>query len=288
MLIDTHCHINMIVKKEFDIPLTELELNEAKFYIDQASDQNVKKIINVGTSLTESLNCIELAKKYPNIFATIGIHPNDLNQNYKIELEQLKILLKNKIGDKIAPVIANKIAPVIANKIVGIGECGMDKHYPEYDLKKQEFGFRYQIELAIENDLGLVVHTRDAAQETLNILKDYHNNLKRVIIHCFSEDQSFADKVLSWGFFLGIGGTITYPKNNNLRSIVQNTPLEKIVLETDAPFLPPQYIRGKMNTPKEIFTIANYVAELKGESLDSVEKITTNNSNFIFRLNNHD
>lgn len=272
MLIDTHCHLNMIVKKNFDVELTNDELNNARYYIDEASNADVKAIINVGTSLIESLNCIELAQKYNAVFATVGIHPNDLNNQYKDELKALDNLLQHKRE----------------HKIVGIGECGMDKHYPDYNLDRQEYGFRYQIELALKHDIALVVHTRDAAEETLRILDDYKHDIKKGIIHCFSENLDFARTVTSWDFCIGLGGTITYPKNESLRTVARAIPLEKIVLETDAPFLPPQKIRGQQNSPQQIFTIANYLAELKSASLQEVAEKTTKNATHIFGLKNND
>ncbi len=267
MLIDTHCHLNMIVKKKFDIKLTNQEIVVAKKIINDAHDNDVTTIINVGTSISESDNCITLAQTYKNCFATIGVHPNDI-KNWKEEYAQLKKWLQKK--EEL--------------KIVGIGECGIDKHYSGYNLNVQHDVFKAQIELALENDLALVVHSRDAYDETLSILEEYKNDITRCIIHCFSYDQQFANIVISWGFHLGIGGTITYPKNNALRDIVTNTPLEQIVLETDAPFLPIQEMRGKQNHPKYIKDIAEYIANLKNCSYKEVAQQTTLNATSIFNL----
>lgn len=269
MLIDTHCHLNMIVKKDFDRPLTEEEINLAKFYIDNAYENNVKRIVNVGTSLTESLNCINLAKKYKHVYATIGIHPNDLTKDWKKELQELNKLIKNKEE----------------NKIVGIGETGMDFHYPEYKIQTQKDAFKAQIEMSLENNIGLVVHTRDAAEETLEVLSEFKGQIKKGIIHCFSENLDFAKEVIKMKFAIGLGGTITYPKNEHLREISKAVKINDIVLETDAPFLAPQSIRGQQNTPKEILTIANFLTELRNENLESVEEETTERASFIFNLN---
>lgn len=268
MLIDTHCHINNMVKKEFDIPLTPTELAAAKNIITQAAHADVTTIINVGTSYVESLNCIELAKTYPTIWATVGIHPNDLNENWQSELKELTKLLKHKTE----------------NKIVGIGECGMDFHYPDYNLQRQKDGFKAQIEMALEYDLALVVHTRQAPDETLRCIEEFKGQITRGIIHCFSENQSFADQVIEWGFAIGLGGIITYPKNEYLRSIGKNVPLDTIVLETDAPFLPIQSMRGKQNHPQYIRAIAEYLAELRSESLEHVAQTTTKTARRIFAL----
>lgn len=246
MLIDTHCHINTMVKKDFDTPLDAQDLERAAAIVAQAALMGVTTIVNVGTSLIESENCIKLASTFKYVYASLGIHPNDLTHSWQEDLAKLAGYLSRKKD----------------LKIVAIGECGMDKHYPDYNLERQKDAFRRQIELALEHDLALVVHTRDAAPETLTCLEEYKNRGLRGTIHCFSEDIIFAQKAISWGFVLGIGGTITYPKNAHLRAAVRAVGIENIVLETDAPFLPPQIMRGKQNHPQQIHTIAQYLADM--------------------------
>lgn len=269
MLIDTHCHINMMVKKEFDVPLQPQELIAADIIIEQALSHNVSTIINVGTRHVENNNCILLAQRYNNVFATVGIHPNDSDE-WKHDLKAMKTWVQRKQE----------------HKIVGIGECGMDRYYPNHNLVRQRDAFKAQIELALENDLALVVHSRDAYDETLTILEEYKNNITRAVMHCFSYDQAFADIVTSWNFMLGIGGTVTYPKNNELCSVVQHTNINNIVLETDAPFLPIQSMRGKQNHPQYIQEIAHYVATLRNEPFDYIAKSTYTNSLLLFNLQN--
>lgn len=267
MLIDTHCHINMMVKNTFDTPLQESHIPQAEIIINDAQTHDVSLIINVGTRSIENGNCVLLAQTFDSVYATVGIHPND-SDTWQEDFELLKKwVLKKK-----------------ENKIVGIGECGMDMHYPGYDFTRQSDAFKAQIELALENNLALVVHSRDAYDETLRILEKYKNNITRATMHCFSYDQAFATTVTDWGFVLGIGGTITYPKNEELRSIIKNTALKNIVLETDAPFLPPQVIRGKQNHPKEIRTIAEFIANLRNEPLETIAQQTTKNALQLFGL----
>lgn len=268
MLIDTHCHINMMVKKNFDILMTTEELSAVQAIIQESQKNNVEQIINVGTSLVESINCIMLAQTYDSIFAVIGIHPNDLTTTWQKDLKELATLLKQKKE----------------KKIVGIGECGLDFHYPDYNIKQQQDAFKAQIELALENELGLVVHTRDARDETLRSLEEFKGQISRGIIHCFSEDMDFARTVIEWGFVIGIGGTITYPKNNYLREIVTTVNLKSLVLETDAPFLPIQEMRGKQNHPKYILNIAEYIAQLRNEPLNEIAHQTSLNAQRIFSL----
>lgn len=278
MLIDTHCHINMMVKNSFDTPLQESDIPKAQTIVEQAQEHDVKVIINVGTRKIENANCILLAQTFPSVFATVGIHPND-SDTWQEDFELLKKWVLHKEE----------------HKIVGIGECGIDMHYPDYNLSRQQDAFKAQIELALEHDLALIVHSRDAYDETLRILEEYKKDLNPrlrqgfdgpggAVMHCFSYDNAFADTVTSWDFMLGIGGTVTYPKNNELRAIVQNIPLQYIVLETDAPFLPPQTMRGKQNHPQYIADIAKYIAQLRGESFDVIAQQTTHNAMKLFRL----
>lgn len=268
MLIDTHCHLNILVKTIFDIPLTHAQILAAQHYIDSAAEEKVTTIINVGTNVIESLNCIALAEQYPTVYATVGIHPDDCTENWKQDIQQFKKLLNNKQ----------------AAKIVGVGECGIDLYRPGYNLQRQQDAFKAQIELALEYDRALVVHSRNAPEETLAILDTYKKQLARVTLHCFSYSLPIARDVISMGFMLGIDGPVTYKKNDELRTIAQTVPLEHIVLETDAPFLPPQHIRGQQNEPKQIKTIAAFIAELRGISLDVCAEQTTANARALFNL----
>lgn len=268
MLIDTHCHINMMIKKTFDTKITPDHLQLAAPIIDEASARGVAHIINVGTSVIESFNCIQLARQYVPIHAAVGIHPNDCTQTWHSDFQEIKNFVKD----------------LKKNKIVAIGETGLDKHYPNTNLDRQKDAFRAQIDLALEQNLALIVHTRDARDETLAALEEYRGQISRGIIHCFSEDQEFANEVIAMGFVIGLGGAITYPKNEYLREIARTVPLDKIVLETDAPFLPPQNIRGKQNSPAQIRTIAEYIADLRGISFDEVARQTTANAMRVFEI----
>ncbi len=268
MFIDTHCHINTMIKKEFDVPLPYNFESLAKTVLHQAAAQRVTQIINVGTSLIESINCVILAKTFPNVWATIGTHPNDLSDSWKNDIIAYKKMLQTTDKDT----------------IVGIGEIGLDYHYPEFNKQRQYDAFRSQIELALEFDLAIVIHTRDAHDETLRVLEEYKQNSIRGIIHCFSETADFAKTAQELGFLLGIGGPLTYPKNQFLRDIFTSVPLTSIVLETDAPFLPPQYMRGKPNSPSQIAFIAQYLADLRKISVDEVAQVTTDNAHKLFRI----
>jgi TatD DNase family protein len=269
MLVDTHCHLNICVKSEFDRLLTTNEIAAAELLWSAAAEHGVSTIINVGTSLIESKNCITLAEKYSGCYATIGIHPCDgKTTTWESDIASLERLIEED---------TNK-------RIVGIGECGLDYYHPGYDKPFQRKLFRTQIELAIRYKKGLSVHTRSAGDEVIAILEEYGNEVPRAVIHCFSEDSAAAVRARALGAYLGIGGTITYPKNESLRAAVRAVGLTGIVLETDAPYLPPQHMRGKKNTAGEVATVAQYCAELFGVSCSDVAAITSANARALFNL----
>lgn len=266
MLIDTHCHLDITAKKMFNTPLSDNDLPEVALIIEQAQAKGVSRFITVGTSVIESENCIKMAHAFPCVYAAIGIHPNDCTPQFAQEFLQLKKLLAN-----------NK-------RIVAIGETGLDYHHPDFNVQRQKDCFKAQIELALESNRALIVHTRKAFDETMSILTDYKNDLKRCVIHSFSEDLTSAQNIIEYGWMIGINATVTYPKNNMLRSIVTMLPLTSLLLETDSPFLPPQTMRGQQNTPASIAIIADYVANLRGTSLEEVARTTSNNACLLFGI----
>lgn len=248
MLVDTHSHI---VKHEF---------NNIDEIIKESLKVNVKKIVNVSENLETSVETIELSKKYPSVlYATIGVHPNNA---YYLSEEEIKNI------EKI----------IIENKIIAIGEIGLDYHYENYDKSLQIKVFETFLSLAEKYNLPVLIHSRDATKDTIDILKKYK---VKGIIHCFSGSMEIAKEYIKMGFYLGIGGVVTF-KNANLREVIKNIDLSYIVLETDAPFLAPHPYRGKENKPSYIPIIAQEIATLKNIFIEEVEKITTENATRIF------
>lgn len=268
MLIDTHCHINMMIKKKFDVPLLPEQFSHAATIIKEAQEKQVTRIINVGTSLIESNNCVALAKTFESCYASAGIHPNDCSAEWHDDFKQIQTMIKDREP----------------GTIVAVGETGLDRHYPGYNIKRQHDAFNAHIECALEYDLPLIIHTRSASDEVLKVLDAYKHDSLRGVIHCFSEDLAFARHAIEFGFVVGIGGTLTYPKNEELRGVFTLIDLKDVILETDAPFLPPQSIRGKQNHPREIATIAHYLAELRNESFETIAQTTTHNAMKLFGL----
>jgi len=266
MLVDTHCHINIMLKKKFDIPLTQKQLSFSETIAKEAADNGVTDIINVGTSVIESRNCIQLAQKNKDMYAAVGIHPSDIQTGWNKDLKKIEGLMQKH------------------KKIVAIGECGIDLYHHKHNLQQQKNLFKAQIELSLTHQLPLIIHMRDSTDELISSLETFKGEKICGVIHCFSGTQKFANYLFDLGFFIGIGGAITYPKNEALREVVQQSPLEKIILETDAPFLPPQNFRGKPNHPKHVAEIARYVAKLRAVSFDAIAQQTTKNAFNLFKL----
>lgn len=265
MFVDTHCHLNMMAVKNYDDKFEPKDLEIVKDIINRSQKNNVKKFLTVGTNLQDSLIAILISKKFETVYATVGIHPCDSKDAQDQDLGAIEKLIINKKE----------------NKIVGIGEIGLDFYHQPYDKNKQIKFFEAQIELSIKYKLPLVIHVRESVQETFDILKNYKNSITGVI-HCFSQDKEYAKKFLDLNFYLGIGAIITYPKNNYLREIVNFMPLDRILLETDAPFLPPQEFRGKQNSPEYIPITAQAIADAKNIDIKEVEVITTENVKKLF------
>ena len=255
MLIDTHCHLDF---PDFD-PDRETVLENAK-------SAGVEAVINVGASLQGSRDAVGLAGKYRDVFASVGIHPHDARLSSPEALAEIEGLLRDR-------------------RVVAVGEVGLDYYrnlsLPEIQVKV----FRAFIEMALKARLPLIVHTRQAEKETLEILKDYEGlSSIGVVIHCFSGSEDFLKKCLEAGFFVSFTCNVTYTKAQNIKNLVRLAPLDRMFLETDAPFLAPESKRGKRNEPANLIESANEVAWLKGLTLEKVCNETTKNARSFFEL----
>ena len=251
MFIDTHCHISKDYYSDID-----------RLIKDNIS-ANVNKIIVSGCTFDSINETIELINKYKELYATIGFHPSEvksIKNNDLIWLE--KSILFNK-------------------KIVGLGEIGLDYYYEKDSKNEQIELFEKQLQIAERLQIPVVIHSRDATEDTIKILKKY-----KVIgvIHCFSGSIETANIYIKMGYKLGIGGVLTF-KNNNLVNVISNIDIKNIVLETDSPYLTPVPYRGSINSSKYIPIIANKIANIKQLTIDDVETITTKNVNDVFILN---
>lgn len=245
MIIDTHCHLG---KDDYE--------EVAKIV------ENMKNNIMIasGVDLETNKEVIELTNKYSNVYGTLGFHPEYASTSETIEW--IKYIEKN---------INNP-------KIVGIGEVGLDYHYENINKEKQKDLFIKMINLAKKYNKTLVIHTRDAAMDTLNILKENDIRNLRVTLHCFSESIEMAEEFLKLGCKFGIGGVVTFKNGRKLQEVVKKIDLSSFVLETDSPYLAPEPYRGTKNEPKNTYLIAQKIGEIKGMSTDEVIRITTKNS----------
>lgn len=252
--VDSHIHLDM---KVFD--------EDRENVIKNSIENGVKYFLNVGYDLESSINSDELSKKYKFIYASIGFHPHD-SKDFKNEylLKFEKMIKENK-------------------KIVAIGEIGLDYYRNLSPKEIQKDVFIKQIEFSIDMKLPIIIHERDSFWDTVEILKKYKGKVNGVF-HCFGGDISKLREVINLGFYIGLGGTITYPKNVVLRETVRRAPLERILMETDAPYLPPQNFRGKRNEPKFLIFTAEYLAKLIGISLEKLSEISNKNFSELFKI----
>lgn len=246
MFCDTHCHV-----------LKEYYQGEIGNILSLAKNNGVDRIINAGYNTSSSKEVISLTKQFDNMYGVIGIHPENV-------LEEVDLTIFNNI-DK---------------KIVGIGEIGLDYHYTKETRDKQIEMFEYQLDLAEKLNLPVVIHSRDATQDTIDILKRHHNF---GVIHSFSGSLEVAKEYIKMGFALGINGVVTF-KNCNLKDTLKNIDINSIILETDSPYLTPVPFRGTQNNPSHIKDIATFVAEIYGISVAELAEITNKTVARIFDI----
>jgi len=251
-MIDSHCHLDH-----------EPLLSDLDNVIQRSKDIGIKKLLTISTSL-ESFNRVKkIVNKDEIIYGTIGIHPHEADTN---EMDTQFIV--NNLKD-------NK-------KIIGIGETGLDFYYDNSDRKKQIESFKKHIEAGLITNVPLIIHSRNAEEETFEILNEYKNDNIKILMHCFTGSQDFANKLSSLNSFFSASGIITFKNALELQKTFKSLPLDKILIETDSPFLAPVPNRGKKNEPSFIDFTAQKMAEIKNLSKSEIIKITTNNFNKLF------
>ena len=247
MYIDTHCHLN-----NEDYPNLEEIISHM--------ENNI--MICSGASYKDNISTLEMINKYDNIYGTIGYHPDEINNIKDDYVNQLKEMLNNK-------------------KIVGIGEIGLD-YYHSDEKEAQKKLFIEQLDLARKLNLPVVIHSREAAFDTLEILKNY-SDLK-IVLHCYSYSLELAKEFIKIGCKFGIGGVLTFKKSKKLVEVVENIDLDYMLLETDSPYLTPEPYRGKTNEPYNVTLVAKKIAELKNIDIEKVYEITTKNACEIYNI----
>lgn len=256
MIFETHTH--------FDDKAFDEDRDEA---IKAAVDAGVSRIVNVGASMDSNKTSVELALKYPEIYAAVGVHPEDCESLTEEDIQ----ILKNYALDK-------------GNKVVAVGEIGLDYYWDEPQRDIQKKWFVRQLQLSKEVNLPIIVHSREAAKDTLDIIKEEHNGSTGGVIHCFSYGIEMAKEYLDMGYYLGVGGVVTFKNGRKLKDVVEYTPIDRIVVETDSPYLAPVPNRGKRNTSANLPFIIEEIASIKGMSSTQVEEATYENAMKLYKL----
>ena len=251
-MIDSHCHLDH-----------EPLFSDLKNVIKRSKEIGIKKLLTISTSIESFSRVKEIVNKDDIIFGTIGIHPHETDRN-KINSE---FFIKNLSENK---------------KIIGIGETGLDFYYDNSDRDKQIESFKIHIEAALKANIPLIIHSRNAEEKTFDILNEYKKEKLKILMHCFTGSQKFAEQLLEFNSYFSASGIITFKNSAELQKTFKFLPLNKILIETDSPFLAPVPNRGKKNEPSFIDFTATKLAEIKGIEKSEIIKITSDNFNNLF------
>ncbi len=252
-LFDTHAHL---LDERFDTNREQM--------INEFAQNDVAYVIECGTSEEDSKKAVALGEKYDNIYVAVGVHPEYASTYTQNTSEALKTLAQSK-------------------KVVAIGEAGLDYHYDETKKEVQKKAFISQLIVAKELNLPIAIHSRDSAQDTLDILKEHKDGLKGVM-HCFSGSYEVAKQVLDLGLYIAIGGVVTFKNAKKTVEVIEKMDLSKLILETDCPYLAPEPFRGKLNMPAYVKYTAQKIGEIRGLTLEEIAEITFNNSTKLFNI----
>lgn len=256
-LFDSHAHLD---DEKFD--------EDREILMKQIKEDGVANFISAGYSLAGSKEAVKLAKKYDFIYATAGISPNDIPQTEEelwTMLEEIKKIVK---GNK---------------KVVAIGEIGLDYYWKEENKELQKKAFKRQIELANQLGLPIVIHTREAVMDTLEILKE-NEVIKKGVFHCCPLNRELVKEALKLGFYISFAGPVTFKNSKNAEEIIQMVPKDRMLIETDSPYLSPEPLRGRRNDPRNVKYVAMKVADAKKLSLEEVAQLTFDNTKRIFAI----
>ena len=251
-MIDSHCHLD-------HEPLLSDLLNVLK----RSKDIGIKKLLTISTSFESFSKVKDIVNEDEIIYGTIGIHPHESNTNTITKSKIIKILKENP-------------------KIIGVGETGLDYYYNNSDKEKQITSFKTHIEAAIECNVPIIVHSRNAEDDTFKILNEYREHNTKILMHCFTGSKKFSEKLLTLNSYFSASGIITFKNSIDLQETFRSLPIDKVLIETDSPYLAPVPNRGKKNEPSFIDYTANKPADIKSITKSKLIEITTNNFNKLF------
>lgn len=228
---------------------------------------DVNYIVNASSNISSSQDSIDLSTKYPNLYASVGVHPIDVDEMSESDIDILRTMCKEN------------------SKVVAIGEIGLDYHYNRQNDETQKYWFERQLQLAKENNLPVIIHSREASQECFDIIKKANLSQKRNgVIHCYSGSAEMALEYIEMGFYIGVGGVITFNNARKLIEVVETIPLNRILIETDSPYLSPVPNRGKRNNSHNLIYIAEKIGQIKQVSVNKVSKVTSENACELFSI----
>ncbi|MFD2180432.1 TatD family hydrolase [Veronia pacifica] len=253
MLVDSHCHLD---KLDY-----EKQHQDVADVLSKAQERGIDYFLSVGVTLSSFPAMMEMIKPFPNVFASCGVHPLDIEQGF--DFSKLKELASDE-------------------RVVAIGETGLDYHYQPELAEQQQDIFRHHVRLAVELNKPLIIHTRMAREDTLRILREEGAEKVGGVLHCFTESLEMAEAAIELGFYISISGIVTFNKAEELKEVVRRLPLERLLVETDSPYLAPVPHRGKQNQPAYTREVAAYIASLKGTTIEKVAEATTNNFFTLF------
>lgn len=254
MFFDSHAHLD-----------DDKYSDDREEVISLLESQGTSLVMNVASDMVTSHQSIELAEKYPFIYASVGVHPCSTGEMTEADIETLKELSKHE-------------------KVKAIGEIGLDYYWDNPDREIQKKWFRSQMQLAMELDMPFIIHDRDAHEDCINILKEFNIKKTGGVMHCFSGSAEMARQIISMGMMIALGGAITFKNAAKTVKVAQEIPLEHIIIETDSPYITPEPFRGKRNTPGYVKFVAQKIAEIKGIDVDAVAKITMSNTKRLYRI----
>lgn len=251
-MIDTHSHL---FADEFKDDLPEC--------VNRCIEHGIQQVILVGFSDETNHKAYRLSQEYELFYPTAGVHPSEAKE-YLVELDKLREFLE-------------------AHKVYAIGECGLDYHYGKDDIELQKELFIQQIEISIEFDLPLIIHMRDATEDTYNILKEYKGKI-RGVMHCYSASLEMALRFIDLGFYISLGGPVTFKNAKESKRIAVEIPLDKLLVETDCPYLAPTPFRGSRNESSFVRYVAKQIAELRGMDVEELDEVISRNSKNLFKI----
>lgn len=254
MLTDSHCHLDRIDLTPYDGNLTAA--------LDAARERGIGQFLCIGVSLENRETVVDIARRYPDVVASVGVHPCDVESG-TATVEQL-------------------VEWGRAPEVVGLGETGLDYHYAEQTAELQQESFALHLQAGAQAGLPVIVHTREAREDTLALIREHGSEEHAGVLHCFTENWDMASRALDMNYYISLSGIVTFKSAEALREVAKKVPLDRLLVETDSPYLAPVPHRGKSNEPKWVLEVAEFVAELRGVPVEQLAEQTTENFYRLF------